>query len=333
MTDIIYDKGFDPIHISGKHDHKVKTNIIEKLSFQTAFINTTWLDKDEDLEKIIDCKPKSAVCYSSVDWENTICRKEPNDFIKKNIPNTIYVGNSNNSYYFSFWMDFVFEHLDKFKSFDNFNFDKNIKTFMCLNRKPHEHRIELVRKLFDHDLDKDGLISLGTFEKPVPWDYKGLKVPIKLPKDIVNVEGNDAVAGQAGGITNDITGLGYKKNWNSHFLHIVTETTVHTDVFISEKTFKPIIGMRPFIILGDDAIYQKIHEWGFDTFDDILGTGYKGKYYTDRINWILDVLKNLRKEHSLDKLLKKLEPRLLHNYKLFYSVAKKNRQIIQNLFQ
>lgn len=332
MTDLVYDLGFDPVHVSGKHDYAIKKNIIHRLSPDTAFINTTWLEKDSQLKKLVSLKPKKAICYSSVDWENSVCRKEPNNFIKGNVPNTVYIGNTNNSYYFNFWMDFVFEHKEKFQSFDTFDLNDNIKTFMCLNRKPHEHRIELVKKIFDNRLDKEGLLSLGIFEKPVPWDYKGLDVPIKLENDIVNEEGNEAVAGTAGGITNDITGLGHKNNWNSHFLHIVSETTVHTDVFISEKTFKPILGLRPFMVLGDDNVYQKLHEWGFDTFDDILGTGYKGQYHTDRINWIIDVLTELTRENSLHKLLKKLHPRLIENRKVFFSVAKKNRQKIQKLF-
>ena len=324
-SQMIYDKGFDAVHITGLHDKKIKEQILKKLSNNAAFINTTWIELDSDLKRIIQSQPNLILCYSTVDWENRICRQEPNNYIKENAKNLIYFGNYNNGYYFSFWMDFVFEHISSFEKFDCTNVNKDMQLFMCLNRKPHEHRIELVRKLYDKNLDKQGFISLGKHPKPVPWDYKGLSVPITLQKDIENQEGNLAVAGNAGGITNDITGLGSSEYWNSHFLNIVTETTVHTDVFISEKTFKPIIGMRPFVILGDDAVYEKLHEWGFDTFDDIFGKGYLGKYHTDRIEWIVGIVEDLKRA-NLNLLFKKLLPRLKENKRLFLKVAKQNRQ-------
>ena len=67
--------------------------------------------------------------------------------------------------------------------------------------------------------------------------------PVLLDADIVNVHDN-AVSGNVG-ITNDIHSFGHNANWNNHFLNIVSETTTYTDVFITEKTFKPIIGERP----------------------------------------------------------------------------------------
>ena len=50
---------------------------------------------------------------------------------------------------------------------------------------------------------------------------------------------------------------------------VVTETTIHSDVLLSEKTFKPIIGLRPFLILGDQNLYKKLVEMGFDVFEDM----------------------------------------------------------------
>lgn len=331
-TKIIYDKGFDPVHITGKHDKKIKKIICKNIPPDWAFINTTWLEIDRDLKNIFNRNVKEVICYSSVDWENTICRKEQHDYIKKNTDSITHIGNANNEYYFSFWMDFVWQNYNQFMKFDTLDLGKDFKVFMCLNRKPHTHRVDLVKEIYDKGLEKNGYVSLGMFDKPVPWSYKGLKVPIKLKDDIQNTVGDNAVAGSSGGITNDITGLGHKDNWNNHFLNVVTETTVHSDVFISEKTFKPILGMRPFVILGDDNIYNKLHSWGFDTFDDILGTGYKGTYHTDRIKWIVDTIDNLKREKDLKKLLKSLHPRLEKNKVRFFQVAEQNRKKIQNLF-
>jgi len=325
---LIYDKGFSN-NIIGDHDQTIKSRIISQLDSDDLFVNTTWIELDTDLLSLLDKRPNRIICYSGTDWENTVCRKPVHDFLSKY--NTVYIGNKNNEYYFSFWLDFVYDHMSKYQTFDPFNFDIT-KTFMCLNRKPHVHRIELVKELYNKNLQHSGYLSLGTFpNNGVPWDYKELNVPIMLENDVKNVEGDHAVSGTAGGITNDITGLGHPENWNSHFLNVVTETTIHTNVFLSEKIFKPILGMRPFVVLGDDAVYDKLHEWGFDTFDDILGTGYKGKYHTDRIDWILDIVYNLNREKSLNKLLSSLKTRLEFNNNQFRHIALSNKEKIYNL--
>ena len=31
-----------------------------------------------------------------------------------------------------------------------------------------------------------------------------------------------------------------------------------------------MIGLRPFIILGDIGLYDKLREWKFDTFEDLF---------------------------------------------------------------
>ena len=330
MAKLIYDKGFENDSIIGSHDAHIKNLIKSQLNKHDAFINTTWLEIDKDLIKILKENPNRIICYSGPDWENTVCRKKCYDFIDKH-KNVIQIGNSYGKHYFSFWLDFVFNHQQRYQSFDVWDLQK-LKPYMCLNRKPHIHRIELVKEIYDKNLQNNGHLSLGVFpNNDITWDYKGLEVPIKLKKDIKNIKGDYAVAGTAGGITNDITGLGHPDNWNSHFLNIVTETTIHTNVFLSEKIFKPILGMRPFIVLGDDKVYEVLKNWGFDTFDDIVGTGYIGKYYTDRIEWIVEVINNISKDQHLKELLIKLKPRLEDNKKLFKDIALKNRHKIHNL--
>ena len=155
--------------------------------------------------------------------------------------------------------------------------------------------------------------------------------PILLPTDIQSSEGDKAVKGDVG-ITNDINSLWHIDNWNSHFLSVVTETTVYTDVFLTEKTLKPIIGKRPFIILGDKNIYKLLQDWGFDTFDDLFGKGYNEANYEQRIEWIVSNIQDLNKESNLEQLLLDLKPRLEHNYQQFFKVATSNRQKITNLF-
>jgi hypothetical protein len=325
-----YDKGFDATSIIGEHDRLIKEMIKARCGPNTSFINTTWIEKDNDLKALLSSNPDKIVCYSGPDWENRLCRAKANEAISRH-PNVTRFGNYNGDHYFSFWLDFVYEHWDKYNNPDVIDMKNNDikKLYMCLNRKPHEHRILLVKNLIERGLEDYGYLSLGKFDNP--WDYKGLSVPITLDKDVTNEEGDHAVAGDAGGITNDITSLGLRSNWNSHFLNIVSETTIHTDVFLSEKIFKPIIGMRPFIVLGDNNVYNILHSWGIDTFDDLFGEGYKHQYHTERIKWICNVIQNYKKRKDLKELLIELTPRLEHNKKMLLRAAKKNRKFLEEV--
>ena len=149
--------------------------------------------------------------------------------------------------------------------------------------------------------------------------------------DIVNSEGDDATTPNV--ITNDISSYGHMQNWQQHFLNVVTETVVHTDVFISEKTIKPIAGGRPFIILGDDTIYQKLQTWGIDTFDDLFGTGYNLQWYEQRADWIREVLSNLihPPPPDLQKLYKSLIPRLKNNQERLKEAQIQNEHMIKKV--
>ena len=332
---ITYDKGFSnpnyPTNIIGNHDKIIKEIIYPQLNDNDILVDTTWIRLDEDLAKIINdskINSKRILCYTGADWDHSF--ESPGEkpkfkhvFEALNECNVIHIGNRLGDYYFSFWVDFVYTHLDKFEQFDTFELQSPLKHFMCLNRKPHRPRVEIVNSIEENNLDKFGYVSLGG-----GGPYGNF---LTLTTDIVNKDGDSAVGGDVG-ITNDITSLGHINNWNSHFLNVVTETTVYTDVFITEKTLKPIIGKRPFIVLGDNNIYKLLQDWGFDTFDDLFGTGYNNPDYQKRIDWIIENLKDLSKQENLDKVLQELKPRLEHNYQQFLKVAISNRHKITNLF-
>jgi hypothetical protein len=321
----IYDSNFHPGTIIGNHNQLIQNFFHSHLPDSSVFLDTTWLHINPRLEEFVNKnKNKTLLAYSGPDWENTVCRPSVHTWLTDLHPDVKYIGNSLGEYYFSFWLDFVYTYID------NYNFDYNrtdiFKVFMSLNRKPHNHRIYLVNEIYKKQLNTFGYVSLGIDTDN--RDYLNLTVPIKLDRDIINIEGDKSISGNAGGITNDISTLGEINNWKSHFVNIVSETTVHTDVFFSEKTFKPILGYKPFIVLGDSNIYNKLHEWGIDTFDDIFGTGYKDyTSYTDRAKWIVDIIDQLKNE-NLNLLYKSITPRLIKNKNLLIIAAIKNRQRI-----
>lgn len=333
---IAYDKGFttdaiDQPNIIGELDSKIIQTIKNQLNENDCFINTTWIQLDTDLKQTIRLsleQGKRLICYSGADWNNKFSHEEENNerilefkrtwqFIEGSGCEVVHIGNSRGKHYFSFWLEFIAQHKKNFKTYNVWDFDTPLKTYMCLNRKPHRHRRELFNCLKNNNLLEYGYVSLGDVENPVLLDA-----------DIVNAPGDNAVSGNVG-ITNDIHSLGHNANWNNHFLNIVSETTTYTDVFITEKTFKPIIGERPFVILGDNNIYKQLKEWGFDTFDDVFGTGYENPNYKERMNWIVETVERFKNDTHLHLLLEDLKPRLQYNSNQLTTAIQINRKALQ----
>ena len=327
--------------INDTHQSILKS-LLEQIPKDFVLVDTSWLEIDDDFVNFCNNNiDKTFLLYSGPDWENTVCRKPQHDWIKNNIKNTFHIGNCNNKYYFNFWLEFLRTNFVE----QDYKVHEIQKVFMCLNRKPHSHRVQLIQKIYENNLQNYGYISLGThpshdnpYETYFPTQdeidskYFGLKVPITLENDIENKAGEEATAGTYG-ITNDISSLGNINNWNTHFVNIVSETTIHSNVFLSEKTFKPILGMKPFMILGDNKVYKKLHDWGIDTFDDIFGKGYYERWHDDRTDWIVSTLRDLVKRDDLLSLTKKLQGRLLSNNEIIKDQMKKNKHKIDNFYR
>lgn len=59
------------------------------------------------------------------------------------------------------------------------------------------------------------------------------------------------------------------------FLHVVTETVFdYPHVLITEKTFKPIVHKRPFVMLGPIGSLKNLQDLGFKTFQDFWDESY-----------------------------------------------------------
>lgn len=129
--------------------------------------------------------------------------------------------------------------------------------FMCLNRKPHPHRVELYQRLEKLDLLDRGLVSLGS-TRIIP--ERILDIPRFAP---------DSDSDQFG-IKNDIASLGDPDNWKRCFLNIVTETwfDINHTGFVSEKIYKPIWGERPFLVYAADGAKRWLTDRGFQTFEN-----------------------------------------------------------------
>jgi len=63
--------------------------------------------------------------------------------------------------------------------------------------------------------------------------------------------------------------------FQSAFLHVVTETVFYyPNIFLSEKSFKPIINKRPFLLVASAGCLENLKNFGFKTFNDYWDESY-----------------------------------------------------------
>ena len=180
--------------------------------------------------------------------------------------------------------------------------------YMCLNRKPHWHRVKLIAQLEKFNLLQHGYVSLGSENSNQPQ--------IKLARDSAK---ENRLAPNAGsdnrGIINDIVTLGSMENWNNHLVNIVTETVydINSNHFVTEKTWKPIIGFRPFFIYDTDLGSKWLTNRGFETYANDFADLIDGPVNTP--NAVLTLLIQLSRQqmpYYKHKLLD-LKEKLLYN--------------------
>jgi hypothetical protein len=144
--------------------------------------------------------------------------------------------------------------------------------FNSLNRAHRNHRTEHLYFLAENKLT--GLVSGGawfathTIEPPiyqtVEYDHYKSVLTANYPK---TVDVQDLV-NQSPNLTNNL------EIYERSQLTVVTES--HFDqsggLFITEKTFRPLLVGHPFMIFGQKGTLQKLESWGFKT--DFLNTSY-----------------------------------------------------------
>ncbi len=158
------------------------------------------------------------------------------------------------------------------------------KKFICLNRRPHAGRFAALTKLYPYkdqgylSFGKSGQMYKGYFEEQeagfgrmcpdVYQEYEQLNLRSKIPLQI-----NDRIDAEK---ENPVQDWAQEKFYDS-FLHICPETFQYYRegrIFFSEKIWKPIMFMQPFVLVGEPYQLKALHQMGYKTFSDYLDESY-----------------------------------------------------------
>jgi hypothetical protein len=145
--------------------------------------------------------------------------------------------------------------------------EEDHKIYISLNRMAREHRVILTSKLIKNRLRDCGYITWANGRNHKYIDYTENYPEIQNEKfDILDV---------ADILNRNPTMNVPADHCNKSFLFLVTETHFNNKtIFISEKTFKPIILQMPFISLGNPGTLSVLKELGFKTFDKWIDESY-----------------------------------------------------------
>jgi hypothetical protein len=153
---------------------------------------------------------------------------------------------------------------------DVVNLKDNCLPFNSLNRAHRNHRTEHLYFLAENKLQ--GLVSGGAWfsthpidapiYQTVEYNHYNTVLTANYPKTIDVTD----LVNQVPNLTNNL------EIYESSQLTVVTESHFNQTggLFITEKTFRPLLVGHPFMILGQKGTLEKLRSWGFSTdFDGI----------------------------------------------------------------
>ncbi len=312
-----------------KYHHEIFRNITAQIEKQYTgnciVVDDTWISKISDEESFVAMYPN--VMREHIDhifFINLLDDPSHNYSDGQNIIQQLTVAKHKHSMInkskFSFWAYFC--QCEFWKDYHQLDLPwTGDKLFLTYNRKPAPHRTKLVSALDHHDLLGCGIITLGNIDP---------RCAITLDENIAILSEN--IDGDVG-VPNDIVTLGDHGLWQNAFVNIVTETVTHGN-FLSEKIWKPIIGKRPFMVVGPPGSLEQLHDWGFKTFSDFWPEEYNYHNENDQIDEICKILSMLD-EKSIPRIraiYDEMKDVLEYNHNHFFTTfVKDNRKLIDTI--
>jgi hypothetical protein len=207
----------------------------------------------------------------------------------------------------------------------NIEYKKNneIKTFSCLQKRLRTHRIWFLGQMYKSNLIDKGLISTNDW-----GDMHVGMIDGRMPDNDLLQQARSILPLEIYGQSNTQFGDGYyidriyEQVYKDSWVSVVSEPIFNDEdraVFISEKTFKSIACMHPFIILGGRHSLQALRDMGYRTFEGFIDERYDSMSSHDRMTAIINELKRIDSIENKLEWFMGMREILEHNYNHFHS--------------
>lgn len=334
------DKSYSLMHygktgVIKKENKRVTTGIFPPVNLIISFIDfEPLLNTDSVLKPIVyniaywatpqgPMDTNSLAIIGTSDYNSKHIKKlteESQDFLEKRGNRTIIT----NWYYFSH----AFIALDWYRQYrfytsddliKNRTFDYNFITQNRLVTDARNYRLVLMSELEERGLTSRALVSYTGYKeennKYILPANKIAKIKQYCSKSKRFDEQGDAIENQSMHI-NIGTHL-------SSFFNLVTETCFYESMnHLTEKIFRPIVMMQPFVLASTQGNLAYLKRYGFKTFDrwidesyDTISNPFKR---IDAIVRVMDNICSLSKDQQKD-MYQEMLPTLLHNRHHFYN--------------
>ena len=166
------------------------------------------------------------------------------------------------------------------------------KLYVNLNHRPHIHRCQLIEKLYENNLFEFGKNSWNhlDIENYSSYKFKNWTPEILKIKEDVGV---------------------YEYVFNTKCLFNLVSESSDLLIFITEKTFKPILHGQAFLCFGYRGQNLCLREYGFELYDEIFDYSFDDlPLIEDRIQGIINNISNLKDKNYYelyDKIKHKIE--------------------------
>jgi len=194
------------------------------------------------------------------------------------------------------------------------------KHYLSFNRLPKNHRVNLIVSLDKHNLLDKGYVSFAN--KITDWDWKEMvseeektSLEKKMPLVIDNPDLSLCKHSY------DVFDVRY---FLDSYFQIVTGnnfTDWDDQLIFSEKIWKPITNLQPFIYLDDVGALKKLQEYGFKTFEPFIDESYDKVYDTEKRFSMIEneIIKLCSKSiEEIHDWYWSIEDIIKHNYYHFY---------------
>jgi predicted XRE-type DNA-binding protein len=180
------------------------------------------------------------------------------------------------------------------------------KTFLCFNRRFSDHRLMFYMLCKKNNLLDYFYMSMNSYhpDSRTPFIEFAKHLVYRMPKfGLVEQDAQDA-----SNIlplildTTDFSQYPMEKShttvadlYSSSLINIVNETYFFNNIIhITEKTYKPIAYMQPFIMVGAPGSLKHIKDMGFKTFDQYWDESYDlEKDHVNRLAMIMNLVESI----------------------------------------
>ena len=351
-------KTFPDHWIYGQYEQEILAGIQRQIDARfpdqnNLLFNTTWRENPEHDVELQQCLADAVpvdnlFVVSTVDYFLPHHEQMVLDMIERlSVKHTYFLGNfdtpsprwapvNSTTIYFNFFAIVCRDHFETYQQDDLILTDPKY-LFISYNRKPYTHRLAFVKKLIEHNVKDLGVVTLGRAFPGSTGPDSDLYFSIgEKNQDYVKYghwysDSSDATPHD---IPHDLFSLHNMHYWKHHFLHIVGGTSQSRwNQFLTQIDFKPIIGMRPFLINGQTQNYEFWRRNGFCTFNHYFpGLDFE---QTDTLHMtLIDAIQQLSQltNSELLSMYNMMLPDLIHNRQRWYAWADEQKHQVENLF-